>query len=138
MLAKERHLKPLLQIKQGSSSMLAETRSLHRSTTRFPPIETFPMMDQSDPSYDAPRRTRGGKRLACNFFGCRVTAKKSDGLARRLVLDRALAGSTDVTMVTDLFPMHVDVAGFEKATTLQNACRGPGTRAACSYAEILL
>ncbi len=95
--------------------MLVETRPPHRSTTSISPIETFPMIDQSDPSYDTPRRLAVGKdSLAISLDAASLQKRVMD-----LAIDRALVGPTDALMITDLFPMHVDIAGFEKATTLQ-------------------
>ena len=99
--------------------MLVDTRSPHRSTTSISASETFPMMDQQDTSYDAPRRLAVGKDSLAISSDAASLQKRVMDLARRLVLDRTLAGSTDASMVTELFPMHVDIAGFEKATTLQ-------------------
>ena len=99
--------------------MLVDARSPHRSTTSISASETFPVMDQPDTFYDAPRRLAVGKDSLAISSDAASLQKRVMDLARRLVLDRALAGSTDVTMVTGLFPMHVDIAGFEKATTLQ-------------------
>ncbi len=94
--------------------MLTETRSLHRSTTSIFPA-TFSMMDQSEP-FDAPSRLSVGKdSLAISLDAASLQKRVMDLIARRLVL----TGSTDETMVMDLFPIHVDIASFEKATTLQ-------------------
>ena len=118
--------------------MLVDTRSPHRSTTSISASETFPLMDQQDTSYDAPRRLAVGKDSLAISSDAASLQKRVMDLARRLVLDRTLAGSIDASMVTELFPMHVDIAGFEKANDPTNACREPRTRAACSYAEIRL
>lgn len=99
--------------------MLVDTRSPHRSTTSISASETFPLMDQQDTSYDAPRRLALGKDSLAISSDAASLQKRVMDLARRLVLDRTLAGSIDASMVTELFPMHVDIAGFEKATTLQ-------------------
>lgn len=99
--------------------MLADARSPHRSTTSISVPGTLPLIDQPDTSYDAPRRLAVGKDSLAISLDAASLQKRVMDLARRLVLDRALTGSTDETMVTDLFPMHVDIASFEKATTLQ-------------------
>lgn len=99
--------------------MLVETRSSHCSTISTSVQGTFPMMDQSDTFYDAPRRLAMGKDSLAISSDAASLQKSVMELARRLVIDRALVGPTDALMVTGLFPMHVDRGGFEKAMTLQ-------------------
>ena len=98
--------------------MLLETRSPHRSTTSISAQGTFPMMDQSDTSYDAPRRLVVGKDSLAISSDAASLQKRVMELARRLVLDRELVGPTDALM--DLFPMHVDRAGFEKEVPVED------------------
>ena len=89
--------------------MLIETHSPHRPTPAISAIETFSTMDPPD---DTPRRLVVGK----DSLATSPDAASLQERVMELAIDRALAGSTDETMVMGLFPMQV---GFEKATTLQ-------------------
>ena len=106
--------------------MLVETRSPQRSTTSISVLETFPMMDQSDTFYDAPRRLAAGKDSLAVSSDAASLQKRVMELAKSLVLDRVLARPTDAPMVTDLFPVLVNVAYSEPPELQQSLVEEQG------------
>ncbi len=97
--------------------MRIETQASVRSTAWDFVPSIFASINQLDMSYDAPRRLAVGK----DSLAISSDAASLQKRVMELAIDRALVGPTGALMVMDLFPMHVDRAGFGTATTLQTS-----------------